>query len=432
MLTGTSNPVTKDALIKYLLEKGLDFAPGTSYAYSNIGFLMLGRVIEKITGMSYEKYVQTSILAPLGIFDMHIANNLLSEKQEREMEYVGNGYTNLSIYGTGEYVPWEYGGFNVNSMDAHGGWIASARDMLKLLVAVDGFDTKPDILSQATINTMVTPSATNDYYAKGWSVNPYNNWWHTGALDGTATEQVRTAGGYTWVILLNKRNITASNFWSALDNLGWNILAATSTWPTHDLMLNPTVNASNLTATNFTTSSATLSWNNGNGSNRMLLIRPAAENETFPLDGTDYTANATYGSGTSTGGNNYIMYNGTGSSVNVTGLLPGVEYTCRLIEYNKNTATGSNALYLLGANPTNSFALGKVYTFTGAGNWTTTTNWNAAGVPPSLLPIGAEIVIDPSGTSECVLNIPQTISKGARFTVKAGKKFRVTDSLIIK
>jgi len=164
----------------------------------------------------------------------------------------------------------------------------------------------------------------------------------------------------------------------------------------------------------------------------MLLIRPASEKEAYPLDGTDYTANAVYGSGTSTGGNNYVVYNGTGSSVTVTGLLPGVQYTCRLVEYNKNTATGNYALYLLGASPTNSFALGKTYTFTGTGNWNSAANWNVQGVPPASLPIGAEIVIDPSGTSECVLNVPQTIAKGARFTVKAGKKFRVTGSLTIQ
>jgi CubicO group peptidase (beta-lactamase class C family) len=432
MLTGTSNPVTKDAMIKYLLEKGLDFAPGTSYAYSNIGYLMLGRVIEKITGMSYEKYVQTSILAPLGIFDMHIGNNLLSEKQEREMEYVGNGYTNLSIYGTGQYVPWEYGGFNVNTFEAHGGWIASARDMLKLLVAVDGFSTKPDILLPATISTMVTPSATNANYAKGWNVNQYNNWWHTGAVDGTATEWVRNAGGYTWVILLNKRNITSNNFWSDLDNLGWNILAATATWPTHDLMLTPTVNATNLSVSNITTSAATISWSNGNGDNRMLLIRPAAEKEAYPLDGTDYTANTVYGSGANTGTNNFVVYNGNGSSVNVTGLLPGVLYTCRLVEYNKNTATGNNTLYLLGDNAISSFAVGKTYIFNGAGNWNDAANWNSEGLPPATLPLGSEIVIDPTGSAECVLNVPQTIAKGAKFTVKTGKKFRVTDSLTIQ
>ena len=432
LLTGTANPVTKNAFIKFMIEKGLDFVPGTAYAYSNMGYLVLGRVIEKITGMSYEDYVKTSILAPLGIFDMHIGKNLLSEKQEREVEYVGNGYTNISCYGTGQSVPWEYGGFSINAMDAHGGWIASARDMLKLLVAVDGFTTKPDILNATTINSMVTPSANNQYYAKGWSVNAYNNWWHTGAVDGTATEQVRTAGGYTWIILLNKRNITYSNFWSDMDNLGWNIISATSTWPTHDLMLSPVVNAAALNFTNLTSNSVTLNWTKGNGEKRLLLIKPLNSNETFPLDGTDYAGDADYNLATNMGNNNRVVYNGTGNTVTITGLPTGVNYVCRLIEYNKNTATGNNALYLLGSNPTITFSTGTTYTFTGTGNWNIAVNWGSTGVPPAILPLGSVIIIDPAGTGECILNVQQTLAKGASLTVNPGKKFKVLGNLTIQ
>src|SRR5690606_19101042 len=140
------------------LIKGLDFAPGTAYNYSNIGYLILGSIIEKISGMSYENYVQASILHPLGIYDMHIGKNLLAEKFEREGEYFGGEGNTLSVYGDGSSLPWEYGGMNVNAMDGHGGWIATAKDMLTLLNAVDGFATKPDILNSATITTMVTPS----------------------------------------------------------------------------------------------------------------------------------------------------------------------------------------------------------------------------------------------------------------------------------
>ena len=432
LLTGTANPVTKDAFIKFMIEKGLDFAPGTAYAYSNMGYLVLGRVIEKITGMSYEDYVKTSILAPLGIFDMHIAKNLLSEKQEREVEYVGNGYTNISCYGTGQSVPWEYGGFSVNAMDAHGGWIASARDMLKLLVAVDGFSTKPDILNATTINTMVTPSANNQNYAKGWSVNVYNNWWHTGALYGTAAEQVRTAGGYTWIILLNKRNITSNNFWSDMDNLGWNIISATSTWPAHDLMLSPIVNAGALNFTNLTGNSVTLNWANGNGEKRLVLIKPDNSKEIFPLDGTDYTGNADYNLATDMGNNNRVVYNGTGNTVTITGLQTGVKYVCRLIEYNENTATGNNSLYLLGSNPTITFSTGITYTFTGTGNWNSVLNWGSTGLPPATLPQGSAIIANPAGTGECILNVPQTLAKGASLVVNPGKKFKVLGNLTIQ
>jgi len=64
---GEGNPVSEEALIKFLLEKGLDFTPGTGHAYSNISYLMLGKVIESITSMTYENYVKTAIFEPLGI-----------------------------------------------------------------------------------------------------------------------------------------------------------------------------------------------------------------------------------------------------------------------------------------------------------------------------------------------------------------------------
>lgn len=432
MLTGTSNPVTPNALIKFLLEKGLDFTPGTSYAYSNIGYLVLGRIIEQITGLSYEQYVQQNIMAPLGVFDMHNAKTLLSEKQEREMEYVGNGYTNLSCYNTGQSVPWEYGGYNINAMDAHGGWIASARDMLKLMVAVDGFNTKPDILLPATVNTMVTPSATLANYAKGWQVNTFNNWWHTGALDGTASELVRTAGGYTWMIILNKRIITAGNFFADLDNLGWNCLAATTSWPTWDLMASPTVNASNLNFSNVNGTSVTVNWTNGNGGNRLLVVKADSSINAFPLDGTDYTANAAFGSGNSLGINNYVLYNGTGNSVTVTGLTANKKYYFRVIEYNKNTTTGNNSLYLLGSNPQDYTITASGFTFTGTGNWSIAANWNNSLIPPTNLPHGSQILINPSGTSECILDVQQRVSSSAAITVQSGKKFRIMGNLIVQ
>jgi len=346
---GTSNPATENDLIKYLLQLGLNFDPGTKYAYSNIGYLVLGAIIEQLSEMSYEEYIQTTILHPLGIFDMHIGKNLLSEKMEREVEYVGGEGNNLSVYGDGRSLPWEYGGMNVNAMDAHGGWVCTARDMITLLNAVDGFATKPDILSKAAVDTMVKPSATSPNYAKGWQVNASNNWWHTGAIPGTASEQVRASNGYTWTVIMNHRNNT-NNFWSALDNLGWNIISGTTSWPTYDLMLAPTQNASGITFSNVTSNSITVNWTNGNGGNRIVVVRPDSAINAFPLDGTDYTDNANYPSATSLGTNNRIVYKGTGNSVTVTGLTPGTTYHFRVIEYNKTTETGNNALYLLGNN----------------------------------------------------------------------------------
>jgi CubicO group peptidase (beta-lactamase class C family) len=356
---GESNPVKEEHLIAFLLEKGLNNNPGTVYAYSNMGYLVLSEIIEEVSGMSYEAWMQQNIFNPIGIYDMYIGKNLLAEKREREGEYVGNGYTTLDLYGSGNSVPWEYGGFSIEAMDGHGGWIATAKDLARLLVAVDGFSTSPDILNSASITTMTTPSVPASFYAKGWSVNAANNWWHTGAVDGTASIFVRTSGGYTWAIILNKRVVgaNANNFWNALDGLGWNCLSGTTTFPTHDLFDSPTLNASGLNEMNVTDNSMDLNWLTGNGSNRIVVMKQIPQGatesnfEAYPLDGLDYTANTVFGLGDDLGDGSFVVYNGTGNSTSIQGLSSGANYAIRIYEYRKNTNNGNNALYLLGNAP---------------------------------------------------------------------------------
>lgn len=354
LTNGTTNPVTEEDLILFLLEKGLDFTPGTSYNYSNIGYLVLGEIIEEISGLSYEDFIQENIFSPLGICDFQIAKTLLEDKAEREGEYIGNGYTNLSCYGTGEFVPWEYGGFHVEAMSAHGGWIASARDLVRLLVAVDNFPTKPDILQSSTINNMVTPSANNANYAKGWGVNSFNNWWHTGALDGTATVIVRTNNGFTWAVLLNKRIIDASAnaFWSDFDNLPWNCISTATGYPSWDLMDLPVEDSQNLSFNNITSNSVNISWESGDGDFQMLVARENGLIQNFPLDGTTYTANAAFGSGDDLGEGCFVVYSGSENACSVSGLNPASSYSFRLIDFNQSPATGDFPLYKLCNNET--------------------------------------------------------------------------------
>lgn len=116
---GEPNPVKEEHLINYLLERNLNFATGTVYTYSNMGFLVLSEIIEKVSGLTYEAYMQQKIFNPIGIYDMHIGENLAADKKEREGEYVGNSFTTLDLYGSGNLVPWEYGGFSLNAMDGH-------------------------------------------------------------------------------------------------------------------------------------------------------------------------------------------------------------------------------------------------------------------------------------------------------------------------
>lgn len=346
---GTSNPVAEQDLVKFLLEKSLGFAPGTSYQYSNIGYLTLGIIIEELSGMSYEDYMKTEIFEPIGICNMHLGKNLLEDKFEREAEYPPSGYQNLSVYGTGELLPNEYGAWNLEAYDAHGGWIATASDLIRILVAVDKFNTKPDILQSATIDIMTTPSVNASYYAKGWAVNQWDNWWHTGAIDGAASNFVRTSGGFTFAIILNKRVIgsQANAFWAALDALPWDCIGGVSSYPDHDLLLKPDVPSIDISVSPIQDSTVQINWTNGNGNRRIVVAKENSPVDAFPLDGFNHSGNGYFGWGDDLGANNYVVYDGTGNGAWVSGLSENSKYYFRIFEYNQNNQTGDYPLYNL-------------------------------------------------------------------------------------
>ncbi|SRR5579871_2181126 len=67
MKNKSSNPLKPDSLIALFKNKPLDFSPGTKYNYSNSGYVLLGYIIEKITGKSYFTIIEENIFKPLGM-----------------------------------------------------------------------------------------------------------------------------------------------------------------------------------------------------------------------------------------------------------------------------------------------------------------------------------------------------------------------------
>ncbi len=199
-------------LIGWILdERNPGKKPGSESDYSNFGYCVLGRVIEKESGQTYENYIKNSVLKPSGINNMHIA----ADSKE------GRRY-NESIY----YEDDPYS-MKVKRMDAHGGWIASSVDLMRLVVRADGFATKPDILNSTNFTTMVTPSAVSSGYAKGWQVNG-NNYFHNGSFPGGGAIIVRTGNGMSWAFVMNTK-------WQGeADGMMWDVVNGIKKWPTHD------------------------------------------------------------------------------------------------------------------------------------------------------------------------------------------------------
>jgi CubicO group peptidase (beta-lactamase class C family) len=86
-LTGQQPPATLDTYLNFVSSRRLHFKPGTASSYSNMGYVFLGEVIKRISGMEYEDFVKSRVLLPLGLFDMHIGASYQNEKRKNEVVY---------------------------------------------------------------------------------------------------------------------------------------------------------------------------------------------------------------------------------------------------------------------------------------------------------------------------------------------------------
>lgn len=212
-----SNPrMNHHELIEWAIARvPLAHAPGEHHAYSNFGFCILGRVLEKVTGKPYEQAVREAVLDRCGIRSMAIAGNTRDDRRSDEVEYFGQ-------QGQDPY------GMQVRRMDAHGGWLAAPRDLVRFVLRVDQFPTVPDILKPPTVTRMVDPTPVSDrHYARGWAVNGAN-YFHSGSLPGTSSIMVRTGGGFAWAGLANTRGPGIN---LALDRLMWDMIGKITVWP---------------------------------------------------------------------------------------------------------------------------------------------------------------------------------------------------------
>ncbi|MEZ6148081.1 MAG: serine hydrolase domain-containing protein [Planctomycetaceae bacterium] len=217
---GTSLPITSEQLIAYTLGQPLDFDPGTRFSYSNFGYLMLGHLIEKITGEAYETYVQQEVLKPLGITSMRIGGSLLSDRADNEVMYfdtrerTGSGVVEGVI---GQQVARPYGVEDMQLAAAGGGWIGSAIDVARFGSAFDGTRRCP-VLKPETVRFMFMPPShlrqkqpklPIDYESCGWHVKllsdnpPRFNYAKGGLMPGVSTQLVCRADGVTFAVLFN-------------------------------------------------------------------------------------------------------------------------------------------------------------------------------------------------------------------------------------
>jgi len=96
----------------------------------------------------------------------------------------------------------------------------------------------------------------------------------------------------------------------------------------------PTTQATSFTSSVLEDNTLTAGWTRGNGNAVIVLARAGSAVNLYPTNGINYTADNSFGSGTQIGTGNFVVYNGTGSSVNLTELIAGTTYHFAVYEYN--------------------------------------------------------------------------------------------------
>ena len=207
------SPATAAELVSYAPSLPLSHPTGTQYQYSNYGYIILGRIIEKTSGLAYADYVRRHIFQPIGVNGAYIGSSLRSLSSLGEMPYLqrqGGAQRATSVFNQvfGQ-VPITYGSFAVESFDSAGGWVLSAVDLARFLRVFDGDPGVPDLIGpemggQARARPAFLAPGVSGYYGLGWFFDGNQVRTHSGGLIGTATimsYDPRSKRGY--VILTN-------------------------------------------------------------------------------------------------------------------------------------------------------------------------------------------------------------------------------------
>jgi N-acyl-D-amino-acid deacylase len=210
-----AGPPTPAEVVRVGLGRPLDTAPGAAYAYSNFGYCVLGRIIEKITAQPYAAFVKKRVLQPVGALSARLGASLKSADDEVSYTTMLDSKAESVFSQVPGKVPWPYGGFCLEHMDAHGGWIANAEDLVRFAMSLDDIGGRSPFKKRETWETMIEePNATNakrrpQYYGCGILVAKHGDAVsisHDGSLPGTSTFLYRRGDGITWAALFNQRD----------------------------------------------------------------------------------------------------------------------------------------------------------------------------------------------------------------------------------
>lgn len=181
-------PSTAASLIERFKGQPLEFQPGDRYEYSNSGYVLLGYIIEKVSGKSYEDFLRENIFEPLKMMNTGYDHHRLVLKHRAQ------GY----IWEFNQFINAAY--IDMSNLYATGGLYSTVEDLFLFDQAL--YTEK--LLTKKSLDTMLTPF--KDGYGYGWQLGPQFNHSvisHSGKLDGFTANVARFPDDRTCVIFLS-------------------------------------------------------------------------------------------------------------------------------------------------------------------------------------------------------------------------------------
>jgi N-acyl-D-amino-acid deacylase len=189
---GLTRYPTPSEIARFAMGEALTSAPGAAFAYSNLGYMLLGLAAEKASGKPYHEALTEHVLTPSGIdpADVFPGRGLPQDRDPREPFYADPGQCR-DVYRFSKappFAPCADGGFHLETLLAHGGLVASGQAVARFMAVfrLDG------------VRRTGNPSQT-----------------HTGVLEGAYTRARWSPTGLDVVVLFNKsRDTLAGGFFN--------------------------------------------------------------------------------------------------------------------------------------------------------------------------------------------------------------------------
>ncbi|MGH9336035.1 MAG: serine hydrolase, partial [Vicinamibacteria bacterium] len=191
-----------DEVIALFRDEPLGFEPGEKYAYNNSGYVLLGAIIEKASGKSYDAFLHDHILEPLGMTATYYGS------ASRVIPRRAQGYDGRN----GEFENASY--LSMTIPHAAGAMLSTVDDLAKWDRALYA----TDLLSQASLDEWWKPfrlaNGESTHYGYGWGISSYQGHpvvGHGGGINGFLCHVLRMPRDRLFVAVLTNRNEEEAN-----------------------------------------------------------------------------------------------------------------------------------------------------------------------------------------------------------------------------